>query len=89
MASQSGVTYIGVTNDLSRRIREHKQGLLEGFTKKYQCKKLVFYEPTTNVHDALEREKQLKRWRRAKKSALIQMDNPRWQDLADEVDASL
>ena len=75
------VLYIGVTNDLSRRYREHKSGLIDGFTKKYRCHHLVYYEEFQQVTDAIAREKQLKGLLRKKKEALISQMNPRWEDL--------
>jgi len=81
MASVSGVLYIGVTNNLIRRTEEHKDEVVEGFTKKYQCKKLVYYEHFTDVNYAIGREKILKGWVRGKKIALIRSFNPRWDDL--------
>lgn len=67
MASATGTLYIGVTNDLQRRVFEHKQDAIEGFTKKYSCHKLVYYEQYSDVEDAISREKQLKKWRRGKR----------------------
>ena len=84
MASNSGTLYIGVTNNLERRISEHKQELMEGFTKKYNCKKLIYYEHFFNVNDAINREKVLKGWTRKKKQNLIQTINPKWKDLSEE-----
>ena len=81
MASFSGTLYVGVTNNLSRRIQEHKQNLKPGFTKKYGCKKLVYYESYTNINEALQREKQIKKWSRKKKERLIKGLNPHWEDL--------
>ncbi|MDD4995251.1 MAG: GIY-YIG nuclease family protein [Patescibacteria group bacterium] len=81
MASLSGTLYIGVTNDLERRVYEHKNDSVEGFTKKYQCHRLVYFEEMDNISDAVLREKQLKRWRRDKKEFLIKTLNPQWQDL--------
>ena len=75
------VMYIGVTNDLVRRLYEHKQELVEGFTKRYHVHKLVYYEATTDVTSAIEREKQLKSWNRARKNKLIESANPQWKDL--------
>jgi putative endonuclease len=71
-----------VTNDLTVRVYEHKQALTPGFTTKYGLDRLVYFESTTDVRVALEREKQLKRWVRRKKIALIERMNPRWEDLA-------
>jgi putative endonuclease len=84
MASDSGTLYTGVTNDLVRRISEHKQDLIDGFTKKYQCHKLAYYENYTNIKGAIAREKQLKNWNRNKKQELINKVNPHWQDLSLE-----
>ena len=85
LSSISGVLYIGFTNDLKRRVWEHKQGLVEGFTKKYNVKKMVYYEITEDALVAIEREKQLKKWRREKKFALIEKMNPQWRDLYFEI----
>jgi len=82
MASRSGTLYIGVTNNLMKRVQAHKEGLVDGFTKKYQCTKLVYFEPYTDIREALPREKQLKRWNRKKKEALIKIINPYWKDLS-------
>lgn len=76
MANEAWTLYIGVTNDLRRRVWEHQNNLVEGFTQKYQLKNLVYFEETSDVHSALEREKQLKKWSRTKKLALIQKTNP-------------
>ena len=81
MASESGTLYIGVSNDLIRRVSEHKQKVIDGFTKKYNCTKLVYYEETSDVNSAIAREKQLKNWNRKKKEFLIKTLNPTWQDL--------
>ena len=78
------VMYIGVTNDLERRLYEHKSHLVEGFTRDYRVDKLVYYETTTDVTAAIEREKQLKKWRREKKNALVQKANPQWRDLSED-----
>jgi putative endonuclease len=75
------VLYTGVTNNLDRRIDEHKRSVVEGFTKKYQVKRLVYFEETDNINDAIAREKQIKNWRRSKKDALITAFNPEWVDL--------
>ena len=77
-----GVLYIGVTNNIERRIAEHKSGLLPGFTKKYNVKMLVWFEEFQSINDAIQREKQLKNWRRDWKTALIEKTNPEWRDLA-------
>ena len=76
------VLYIGVTNNLERRIVEHRQKLTPGFTEKYNVNKLVYFEQTNDVISALGREKQLKKWRREKKNALVNSVNPSWQDLS-------
>ena len=79
------VLYIGMTNDLVRRVTEHRAGEIPGFTAHYRCHKLVYYEHCTNVLDAIAREKQIKSWSRAKKVTLIDRLNPRWFDLADDI----
>ncbi len=76
------VMYIGMTNNLHRRIYEHQQHMVEGFTDKYQVGKLVYVESATDVHAAIAREKQLKRWRREKKNNLVESMNPDWNDLS-------
>jgi putative endonuclease len=75
------VLYIGVTNNLERRVAEHKAGIQEGFTKKYSVNKLVYFETSPSITAAIEREKQFKAGSRAKKLALIKEQNPTWQDL--------
>ncbi|HID32519.1 MAG TPA: GIY-YIG nuclease family protein [bacterium (Candidatus Stahlbacteria)] len=75
--------YTGITNDLKRRIYEHKMGLIRGFTKKYKIKKLVYYEATNDVRSAIEREKQIKGWVRRKKNVLVEAVNPEWRDLSE------
>ena len=84
MASKSGVTYTGMTKDLLRRVAEHKQKAIRGFTAKYNIVKLVYYEDTHDVRAAIAREKQIKAWRRQKKVDLIEQSNPKWVDLATE-----
>lgn len=74
--------YIGVTNNLQRRIYEHKEKLIDGFTSKYNVNKLVYYEETTDIKSAIAREKQLKGWRRSKKDALVVTMNENWEDLS-------
>jgi putative endonuclease len=83
MASRSGVLYVGMTNNLERRVWEHKQKLVEGFTRKYNCTKLVWFEEFREVRDAIECETRIKDWRREKKVALIQKCNPQWKDLSE------
>jgi putative endonuclease len=83
MASRSGVLYIGVTSDLQTRVRQHKAGAFEGFSKKYRCHRLVYYERYDYIQAAIGREKQLKGIVRKKKIALIESVNPRWEDLSD------
>ncbi len=85
MASESGTLYIGVTTNLQRQILEHKLGVIEGFTKKHGCKKLVYFEQGENILSAIEREKQLKRWERYRKEELINSINPAWRDLYEEL----
>jgi len=82
LTNKSGTLYVGVTNDLERRMFEHKNSLNEGFTKKYQINRLMYYESFNDIHEAIYREKQIKGWRRDKKIALIEEDNPTWQDLS-------
>jgi len=82
MNSPTGTLYTGMTNDLKRRVYEHKQKLTEGFTKKYNVTRLAYYEETSDVRTALAREKEIKKWRRSKKIALIKTLNPKWQDLS-------
>ncbi len=77
------VLYIGITNSIQRRVFEHKEKLTDGFTKKYNCVELIYVEETNDVGDALEREKQLKKWSRKKKERLINRVNPEWKDLSD------
>ena len=76
--------YIGVTNDLQRRLYEHKNHLVSGFTKQYNLHKLVYFECTSDVRAAIAREKQLKGWTRAKKNALIESENPQWRNLSED-----
>ena len=76
------VMYIGITNNLERRIYEHKNKLIQGFTKKYNLNKLVYYEETNDVNAAIAREKEIKKWRREKKNNLADNVNPEWKDLS-------
>lgn len=78
------VMYIGVTNDLARRIYEHKSKYIEGFTRRYNLKKLVYFEKYNHINDAIKREKELKGWLRDKKNALVESINPKWLDLSIE-----
>ena len=80
-STQNGTLYIGVTNNLTRRIYEHKNDFVEGFTRKYKIHKLVYYEQIENIESALTREKQLKKWDRQWKLRLIEKQNPEWEDL--------
>jgi Predicted endonuclease containing a URI domain len=80
----NGTLYIGMTNNLERRILEHKKGCIEGFTKKYGLKILIYYEVHQNVKDAILREKQLKKWKRQWKIDLVEKDNSDWNDLASD-----
>jgi len=82
LSSPSRTLYVGVTGDLYRRIGEHKQKLVKGFTAKYNVSELVYYEATDDAVAAIAREKQLKRWLRARKIALVKSVNPNWEDLA-------
>ena len=85
LASISKILYIGVTNDLQRRVLEHKNKRTGGFTTKYRVKKLVYFQMTDDVYAALSREKQLKKWRREKKIDLIESMNPTWKNLYSEL----
>jgi putative endonuclease len=82
LASLSGVLYVGVTNNLECRLYEHRNGTADGFTKRYRCHRLVWFETTGDVNAAIAREKQIKGWRRSKKEDLIREMNPSWADLA-------
>lgn len=84
LTNKTGTLYVGVTNDLMRRMNEQKYKLAEGFTKKYNVDRLVFFEETTDINSAIEREKQIKGWRRSKKIELIEIENPAWEDLSVE-----
>ena len=80
-----GALYVGVTNDLLRRVMEHKQGLVKGYTKRYKIDKLVYFEQYADVRDAIQREKNIKHWPRVYKTRLITESNPIWRDLFDEL----
>ena len=81
MTNHSRTLYTGVTNDLQRRVGEHKNGNVAGFTSKYNIKSLVYFEATSDIREAIQREKQIKGWLRSKKVELIESSNPLWQDL--------
>ncbi|MCS6829480.1 MAG: GIY-YIG nuclease family protein [bacterium] len=83
LSSKSRVLYTGITSDLYRRIWEHKQKLVPGFTARYNVNRLVYYEEFSRVSDAIAREKQIKGWLRCKKTALIEAHNPQWMDLSE------
>ena len=80
------ILYTGMTNNLERRLYEHKNQLVEGFTKKYNVHKLVYFDSTLDVNAAIAREKQIKGWTRKKKNELIESFNPNWEDLSEEWD---
>jgi putative endonuclease len=82
LASRSRNLYVGVTNELERRVYEHKQKVVPGFTTKYNIERLVYFEATEDVHSAISREKQIKGWLRSRKIALIESMNPTWDDLS-------
>jgi putative endonuclease len=82
-SAPDGILYIGVTSDIARRMAEHEQGLVEGFTKKYGVKQLVYYEFFETMPDAIQREKRLKKWNRGWKVRLILSMNAQWQNLFD------
>ena len=82
MASKTGTIYTGVTNDMVRRVYQHKHGLIPGFTTKYGITKLVYYESSSDINSAITREKQIKGWLRKKKVALVESTNPGWTDLS-------
>jgi putative endonuclease len=82
MASRSRVLYVGVTNDLARRVNEHKQGSVPGFTTKYRVTRLVYVEEFADIRDAIAREKEIKGWVRSRKVRLIENRNSTWEDLS-------
>ena len=85
MASgRNGTLYTGVTSELGVRVQQHKLGVLDGFSKRYGCKTLVWFEAHGSMLEAIAREKQIKRWRRTWKLALIEADNPEWRDLSED-----
>ena len=81
---KNNVLYIGVTNNLSRRLYEHQNHMVPGFTDRYNVCKLVYYEACGDVRSAIAREKELKAWRREKKNALVEKNNPEWRDLSED-----
>ncbi|MEJ2649598.1 MAG: GIY-YIG nuclease family protein [Sedimentisphaerales bacterium] len=83
-SKKNGTLYIGMTNDLHKRVYDHKSNIIKGFTQKYNVHLLVYYEIFNNVWEAIAREKQLKRWKRQWKIDLIEKNNPGWKDLYDE-----
>jgi putative endonuclease len=83
MTNRSGTLYIGMTNDLVRRVYQHKKKLVLGFTQRYNIDRLIYYEETNDVGVALTRERQLKGWLRSKKIALVKCMNPEWKDLSE------
>jgi putative endonuclease len=81
----NNVLYIGVTNDLIRRVYEHKNGLVAGFSKKYNCYKLVWFQETDDIYSAISVEKRMKKWKREYKENVISEMNPEWKDLYDDL----
>jgi len=84
-SKKNGTLYIGLTNNLVRRIFEHKSGLIKGFTKKYSVNKLVYFENYSDINAAILREKRLKKWKRQWKIEMIQKENPEWEDLYEDL----
>ena len=84
-SKRNGTLYIGITNDLKKRVFEHKEELIKGFTKKYRIKNLVYYELIENSYSAIQREKNLKNWNRKWKLQLIEKNNPGWEDLYEKL----
>ncbi|HTZ96282.1 MAG TPA: GIY-YIG nuclease family protein [Terriglobales bacterium] len=89
VSSRSGTLYIGMCNSIERRMWEHKSSRFDGFASQYHCNCLVYWESFDDVRDAIDREKQLKGWRREKKIALIESMNPRWADLGEKWGAEM
>ena len=85
MSSKSGTLYTGMTSDLEKRIYQHKNKLVKGFTKRYDVNRLVYFEETGDVDSAIAKEKQIKSWRRSKKVELIKSMNPTWKDLSENL----
>lgn len=84
-SKRNGTLYVGITDNLIKRVWQHKNDIVEGFTKKYNCHHLVYYEQTNEVMAALEREKQIKKWKRQWKLELIEKQNPEWKDLYNDL----
>ncbi len=84
-SKKNGTLYIGVTNNIIKRVFEHKNRLVDGFTKKYDVSKLVFFDEVSDVESAILKEKQMKKWKREWKIRLIEKDNPNWDDLYPEL----
>jgi len=84
-SKRNGTLYIGVTDNLAKRVYEHKSNLVEGFTQKYKVHNLVYYEVYRNIQDAILREKRMKKWERRWKIDLIEKDNPQWDDLFERI----
>ncbi|MBI5221071.1 MAG: GIY-YIG nuclease family protein [Candidatus Liptonbacteria bacterium] len=84
-SKRNGTLYTGVTNDLIKRVGQHKADIAEGFTRRYGVHILVYYEQTTDINSAIAREKQIKKWRRAWKINLIEKENPGWRDLYEDL----
>ena len=84
-SKRNGTLYIGITSDLIKRVYEHKNNLVDGFTKKYKIHNLVYFEETNDVQSAIKREKQIKAWKRSWKIELIESKNPDWKDLYKEL----
>jgi len=80
-SKKNGTLYIGITNNLIKRVYEHRNNLVEGFTKRYGVHKLIYYEIYSDIYDAIEREKRMKKWNRGWKINLIKKSNPNWEDL--------
>ena len=84
-SERNGTLYVGMTNDVVRRVSEHRQGVIEGFSKKYRVKDLVHFEVFDDAYNAIQREKHIKKWNRAWKLELIEKDNPQWLDRYDDI----
>ncbi|ACV27129.1 GIY-YIG nuclease family protein [Kangiella koreensis] len=80
-STKNGVLYIGVTGNLLKRVYQHREGIVEGFSEQYKTKRLVYFESSTDITSCIEREKQLKNWKRQWKKELIEKTNPQWEDL--------